>query len=76
MIEDVLPDGRRCRLSSSPQPTTAARLPADTAARRVIVRCEIDGLAPMDVPLDATWADTMRLPPGLAELIIRHFLLV
>jgi hypothetical protein len=42
----------------------------------VIVRCEIDGLAPMDVPLDATWADTMRLPPGLAELIIRHFLLV
>jgi hypothetical protein len=44
-------------------------------AVRVIVRCEIDGLEPVDLPLDAVWADTARLPPGAVELIIRHFLL-
>lgn len=75
MIEEILPDGRRCRLSSYRQPTAAAGLTADSAALRVIVRCEIEGLAPIDVPLDATWAEAGRLPAGVVELIIRHFLL-
>ena len=75
MIEDLLPDGRRCRLSSYRQPTAAVGPTADTSALRVIVRCEIEGLAPIEVPLDSTWAEAGRLPTGAAELIILHFLL-
>ena len=75
MIEDILPDGRRCRLSSFRQPTASAGPTADTSAVRVIVRCDVDGLAPIEVPLDAAWSETTHLPPGVADLIIRHFLL-
>ena len=75
MIEEILPDGRRCRISAFQQPTTADGPTADAPAVRVIVRCDIDGLAPIELPLDACWAEAERLPPGLADLIIRHFLL-
>ena len=75
MIEDILPDGRRCRLSSFRQPTASKGPTADAPALRVIVRCDVDGLAPLEVPLDASWTDMQRLPLGLADLIIRHFLL-
>ena len=76
MIEAFLPDGRRCRLSSFRRLTAADGPTADTLAVRVVVRCDIDGLAPIELPLDADWTETERLPPGLADLIIRHFLLV
>ena len=76
MIEDILPDGRRCRLSTFRQPSASRGPTADTLAVRVIVRCDVDGLAPIEVPLDAGWSETSRLPAGLADLIIRHFLLV
>ncbi len=75
MIEDILPDGRRCRLSTFRQPSAVKGPTADTLAVRVIVRCDVDGLAPLEVPLDAGWSETSRLPAGLADLIIRHFLL-
>lgn len=71
MIELTLPDGRRCRLE-------ARRLPGGAAGAEPslpVVHCEIDGQAPVDVPLDAGWPQAAGLPPAVVDAIIRHFLM-
>jgi hypothetical protein len=75
MIEVTLPDGRRCRLVAHQRPLLADVNPSEPTASRLVVRCEIEGAAPIDVPIDARWDDAERLPAGLADLIIQHFLL-
>jgi hypothetical protein len=75
MFEVSLPDGRRCRLVAHQRPPATDRPVADGAPARLVIRCEIEGAAPIDIRIDAGWEDAERLPEGLADLIIRHFLL-
>ncbi|WP_284350308.1 hypothetical protein [Roseisolibacter agri] len=70
MIELTLPDGRRCRLEAR---RDAGASGPDPAAP--VIHCEIDGQAPVTIPLHAGWAETAALPPSVVDAIIRHFLM-
>jgi hypothetical protein len=67
MFEFTLPDGRRCQLERVREDATDTPLPA--------VRVLVDGDPPSTIPLAADWERTAALPPGVADAIIRHFLL-
>lgn len=70
MIEITLPDGRRCRLEARRDAGAA-----EAASPATVIHCEIDGQQPLAIPLHAGWAETATLPPGVADAIIRHFLM-
>lgn len=70
MIELTLPDGRRCRLEARRDPDDSGAEPPHT-----VIHCEIDGQAPLAIPLRAGWQETALLPPRVVDAIIRHFLM-
>lgn len=70
MIELTLPDGRPCRLEARRDPGATGHEPPVT-----IIHCDVEGQAPLAIPLHAGWAETAALPPGVADAIIRHFLM-
>jgi hypothetical protein len=70
MIELTLPDGRQCRLEARRDPGTIGHEPPVT-----IVHCDVEGQESLAIPLHAGWAETAALPPGVADAIIRHFLM-
>ena len=70
MIELTLPDGRHCRLEARRDPGDPGAEPSPP-----VIHCEIDGQPPIAIPLHAGWAELGALPPGVADAIIRHFLM-
>ena len=70
MIEFTLPDGRRCRLEARRAPAATGPEPSGP-----VIHCEIDGQPPFAIPMHAGWAETAALPPGVADAVIRHYLL-
>ena len=70
MIALTLPDGRHCRLEARRDPVSTGSEPPTP-----VIHCEIEGQPPLIIPLHAGWADLAGLPPGVADAIIRHFLM-